>query len=120
MNTNIIRKSVTAQGSGYYAVHLSIISGLLPVKLTQKEIEVLAEFMNLDEKIVEDGRFNSVARKKVRESLNLSPGGLGNYLKSLLEKGYLVKSDVTRKISVRDWLVPARDAQLYQFVLQNK
>lgn len=93
---------------------------MLPVSLTPKEIEVLAAFLALPEEIVDDDRFNSFARKKVRSMLSLSPGGLANYLKSLLEKGFLDKSQFSKKITVKEFLIPEKDWQGYQFKIERK
>ena len=111
----ILQKSLVLDKRQYYEVHLHIINPLLPNRLTDKEISVLACFLSLDESLVEDDRFNTVARKRVRDELNLSPGGLSNYLKSMIDKGHLTKSELSRKIAVRDYIIPQADKQFYQF-----
>mgnify|MGYP003108959002 CR=1 FL=1 len=106
----------------YYEKHLSIINPLLPTQLTVKEISVLAAFMSLSEEITEDDVFNTLARKKVKKALKLSAGGLSNYLDALIKKGFVNKSDITKRITIKEYLIPDPIAQGYQFkiILKNE
>lgn len=112
---NIIQKSLKLKHNDYYLQHLRIINAVLPVKLTNREIEVLAAFMSADSKLTEDDRFNSLVRKNIRNKLGLSPGGLSNYLNSMLKKGFLNKSKITNRITIKEFLFPDESAQGYQF-----
>jgi DNA-binding MarR family transcriptional regulator len=85
-----IRKVLRLDGDSFYVKHLEIINPFLPIKLTPKEIEVLAAFMSLEGELAED-RFGTTARKIVMKKLNITPGGMGNYLKSLKTKGFVFK-----------------------------
>jgi len=116
----VIQKSLELQGSQYYEKHLSIISPMLPEPFTHKEITVLAAFMALPESVTEDDKFNSLARKKVRQQLSLSAGGLSNYLGSMIKKGFLTKSEISKKIKIKEYLVPEEDFQGYMFKLTKK
>lgn len=103
----------------YYVKHLEIINVIVPEekfpeKLTNKEIEVLAGFMSQDKSLIEEDMFNGVVRKKVMEKLNLKPGGLGNHLKSMIEKEFLTKNDITKRIKVMPFLVPVDNHQGYR------
>lgn len=98
----------------YYNTHLSIINSVLPVKLTPKEIEVLALFMSLDFKVE---RFGTSARKIVRQELDISHQGLSNYLKSLTMKGFLIEKEGDYEIL--PILFPAKDQQSYMLKLIN-
>jgi hypothetical protein len=109
-----LSKKLTLEPNHYYIVHLSIVNALIPVKLTPKEIEVLACFMSLKGDIAKD-RFGATARKFVKQTLNLSDGGLGNYLKSLKEKKFI--SDTNEILSA---LMPSEDKQEYLIQLINK
>ena len=102
----------------YFTKHLSIINPILPVQLTEKEIAVLANFMALDKVLIEDDMFNTIARKKVMDSLKISDGGLGNYLRSMIKKTFLQKSEITGRITVQDFLSPEANNQGYQFKIQ--
>lgn len=86
-----IKKFIKLSPEQYYAKHLEIINPLLPVSMTPKEIEVLGAFMSLKGDIVDKDRFGTSCRKEVKDRLNLSDGGLGNYIKSLKEKGFILE-----------------------------
>jgi DNA-binding MarR family transcriptional regulator len=117
----IIQQAFKLDKDKYYVVHLGILNAILPVKLTDKELEVLAAFMGLDENIIEDSYFNPVARKKVLKKLVLSPAGLSNHLKSMLDKGFLTKNSITNVISIKEFLLPETDGQGYQFkIMKNE
>lgn len=110
-----IQKGLVLSKEEYYVKHLSIINPMLPQQLNKKEIEVLAAFLALDKAVVEDDYFNTLARKKVRVQLNLKPGGLSNYLRTMIEKGFLEKSDITSRITIQPYLIPNLTAQGYMF-----
>jgi|GEM_PF-1968330 len=116
----IIQKSEKLSHEDYYKKHLSIINSMLPNHLVPKEIEVLAAFMGADPKLIEDDRFNPVIRKKVMAQLGLQPGGLSNYLKALINKGCLTKSEITKKITIKEHLLPEDDGQGYRFKIMKK
>lgn len=73
--------------------------------------------MSLDEHLIDEDMFNTVARKKVREDLKLSPGGLGNHLKSLIAKKVIDKHSITNKLTVKDFIFPQNNMQGYQIKL---
>ena len=89
MESKVLRKILRLPRGEYYKTHLQIVNALLPIKLTTKEIEVLAAFMSLDGDIAKD-RFGTSARKIIKKDLKLSDGGLGNYLKA---KGFVITQD---------------------------
>lgn len=110
-----IQKGLVLSKEEYYTKHLSIINPMFPQQLNRKEIEVLGAFLALDKAIVEDDYFNTLARKKVRTKLNLKPGGLSNYLRTMIEKDFLDKSDITGRITIKPYLIPNPIAQGYMF-----
>lgn len=114
-----IQKLLNLNKSDYYKVHLSLVNAILPdsAKMTPRELEVLATFMSFEGDIVEDDRFGTTARRKVMELLDLSHGGLGNFMKGLITKGFLYK--VNDKLVVREFLNNNRKQQLYNFKLVN-
>ncbi len=118
----VITKALKADKVGYYEKHLLILNVILPEeqfpeKLKPKEIEVLATFMSQDKNIIEDDMFNVLARKKVMEALSMKPGGLGNHLKSMLDKNYLERHPVTKKLSAKKYLFPIDNGQGYRIKL---
>ena len=96
----------------YYVTHLQIINPILPVKLTPKEIELLANFMCLNGSIAED-RFGTTARGIVKSKMNITTAGVSNYLKSLKDKGFVKQNDIL------PILFPQAKEQMYQFKLVN-
>lgn len=87
-----VSKTIKLSGLEYYKVHLLLINPLLPVKLTEKEAEVLAGFLSLEGDLRSDP-FSTTGRKIVMERVGIkSAGGLGNYLNQLQRKGFLKAS----------------------------
>lgn len=112
----ILKKQLRLEAHEYYSTHLALINALLPIKLTPKEIEVLALFMTFQGELAED-RFSTTGKKIVRDRLKLSQPGLANYIKSLIKKGFLKK--VKNNIEILTILQPEKELQLYQFKLIN-
>ena len=110
----IIKKTLTLSEEDYYTTHLSIINPLLPIKMTPKEIEVLGTFMSLKGEIAEADRFGTTCKKIVKEKLDLSDGGLGNYIKTLKEKGFIYYNE-EGKLSILDVLQADNGSQGYMF-----
>jgi DNA-binding MarR family transcriptional regulator len=103
----------------YYEKHLYIIHHFFPESLTPKQIEVLACFMSLDNEMAHIERFGTYCRKLVMDKTGLQPGGLGNYLKQLIEKEYIFK-DKDKGYSLNPWIVPDHNSQIYQFRIDKK
>ena len=110
----------------YYIKHLEIINILLPEdsfpeKLSTKEIEVLAAFMSQDNSLIEEDMFNGVVRKKVMDKTHLKPGGLGNHLKKMIEKKFLIKNELTKRIVLKSFLFPVDNHQGYRIkIVKNE
>jgi hypothetical protein len=110
-----INKQLKLPKIKYYTQHLSIVNVFLPIKMTPKEIEVLAAFMSLEGDIAEQ-RFGTSARKIVMQSMGIKPGGLGNYLDTLGKKGFITPDD-THKFVIKQLLHPDPNLQNYRFQL---
>lgn len=118
----IVQKTVKVEKYDFYKLHLSIINTLIPDedKMVNKEIEVLAAFMGLEKVLIEEDMFNTLARKQVKTKLNLSAGGLGNHLKSLINKKHLAKNEITGRITINPHIVPEEPVQGFQIkLIQN-
>lgn len=115
----IIQKSLVLGKVEYYEMHLNIINSLIPAPLANMEIKVLALFMSLEGDLVENDRFNTEARKFVREKLEISNSGLGNYLKTLKEKGAIVES-LSGNLEIVKLLLAEKDEQFYQFKIKKQ
>lgn len=115
MTTKVLQKIQRLTNERYYEVHLAIINALLPVQLTHKELEVLAHFMSLP--LPEKDRFGTTARKTVKTNLNLSDGGLGNYLKAFKTKGFIIPKE--DGFELNPLIAANSNEQFYQFKLEN-
>lgn len=111
-----IVKSLFLEKIDFYSTHLSIINCVLPVKLNPKEIEVLSHFMAFDEDH-ENERFSSHNRKIVRNRLNISHGGLSNYIGSLKDKKFLTGRG--KDVNIFPLLMPDSKEQTYMLRLTN-
>lgn len=115
-----IKKLLQLDRDDYFQTHLDLINCILPVRMTPREIEVLAAFMSLEGDIAQY-RFGPSAKKIVMTKLGLSPAGLSNFIGtqgSLTEKGFLLKQgDMTKILPL---LIPKQDEQTYLFKLINK
>lgn len=109
----VISKSIGLDSYGYYRTHLMLINPILPVKLSDKEIEVLASFMCYIGRTIYP--FSKFCRSEVRKKLGLSHGSLTNYLGRLREKGFL-----KLELDAYDFnglILPDMDRQEYNFKL---
>ena len=111
-----IGKTLRLEKIDFYTTHLSLINCVLPVKLKPKEIEVLSHFMAFEHD-PEVARFGSDNRKIVRNRLNISHGGLSNYINSLREKNFLTGKGSA--VEVLPLLRPDNNVQTYMFKLIN-
>jgi hypothetical protein len=113
----ILKKRLLFNGSDYYVKHLEIINPMLPKKMTSKEMEVLGNFMALEGDVAKMDRFGTSCRKIIKTQLKLSDGGLGNYIKSLKDKGLIVEKDGIMYIPSFLWC--QRNGQGYMFRLDR-
>lgn len=115
----VITQIVKVSNYDYYIKHLQVLNIIVPTKelLTQKEIEVLAAFMCQDKNLIEEDMFNGVVRKKVMTQLNLKPGGLGNHLKAMIDKKFLIKNELTKRITIKNFLKSVDNHQGYRIKL---
>lgn len=115
----IIQKSLVLGKVEYYEMHLSIINPLVKIPLANMEIKVLAMFMSLEGDLVQNDRFNTEARKIVYKTLNISNSGLGNYLKTLKDKGAIV-TGLTGNLEIMKGLIAEDNEQFYQFKIKRQ
>lgn len=101
----------------YYVKHFEIVNAVLPVKMTQKEIEVLGNFLSLKGDLVDVDRFGTTARKIVKERMGLQDGGLGNYIKSLKDKGFI--KEIEGKLDILPFLKVNDKSQIYMFKIEK-
>lgn len=101
----------------FYQKHLEIVNAMLPVKLTPKEIEVLGNFLSLKGQIAEEDRFGTSCRKIIKERMDLKDGGLGNYIKSLKDKKFIIEGK--KGLEILPFLMIDDDTVVYMFKIQK-
>jgi len=92
----------------FYKIHFGITNFMFPMKLSEKEIEVLSAFLGELSEFTKDDMFNTFVRKRVREKLNLSHGGLGNYI-GALKKKRVIMEDESKKLIVNPAILPPEE-----------
>lgn len=83
-----ISKTFYVEGSKYYKKHLEILNGALPVKLTDKEIDILAQIIKFGSKV------NKGVKNVIKDELQIEPSNLNKYIKSLENKGFIIDNEV--------------------------
>lgn len=80
--------------------YLKLINVILPLPLTNKELEILSAFMELEGDLVENDRFGTQARSYVREKFGFKThSNLDNYIKYFKNKG-VIFSDRNGKLQI--------------------
>lgn len=102
----------------YYATHLAIINAFLPVKLTEREMQVIARVMSFEGEMAQD-KFGTSARKILKTDLSMSDGGLGNFLKSMRDKR-VIRENPEGKLDIHPILRNNPIEQVYNFKLINE
>ena len=74
-----------------FVKYLMVINGTL--KLSEKEIIILAEFMKYNEEYKNDPEivFSAPIRKKIQATLKISPANLNNYIQYLKNKQMILE-----------------------------
>lgn len=92
----------------FYKHYLQILNGIL--KLTRTEQSVLAQFMDikdkldrtdLSDKLKASVLFGSDSRKTVQENLNMTEHNLNNYIKMLRDKQMIIGDTINPKIFIK-------------------
>lgn len=110
-----ISKTIKLNRLSYYIKHLQIINNILPIKLTEKELEILAGFLSLTGDLSKDP-FSTTGRSIVRKKLNIkTAGALGNHLDQLKKKGFIRSNNDI--LFINPIVVPNSKSQEYLFKL---
>lgn len=88
---------------------LNAVNGV--IQLTGRELELMAEFMDLDRNYVEDGKkhknvANRQNRKHIIQKLGITKDNLSRYIKAFIRKGVLVKGPAEDELKVNKALLP--------------
>jgi len=114
----VIQSSFELSKIDYYKTHFKILNAVLPIDITDKEIDILSNFLSLPVEMTNENMFNSMTRKKVIEALTLTNGGMSNHLKNMKKKGYLIRNG--EYLIIHPNLLPAHSVQGYNFKLKTK
>ena len=112
----IIQKGFELPSIDYYKTHFRIINAVLPIGMTEKEVEILSMFLSLH-----DGKtaiFNPVSRKRVMDILKLSQAGLSGHFKNMKIKKYLSAKEED-ELTITPALLPDSTMQGYNFKLKK-
>lgn len=109
----VIKKTLSLPENEYYKIHLELVNTCLPVRMSKRELEVISVFMRINSLI----RFESKGKKIVKKELNLSDGSLGNHLRSLRDKGFIL--NVEGEEIILPILFPEGNEQVYNFIIKN-
>lgn len=113
-----IKKGLVLPREEYYVKHLEVLNVILPEKLTGKEIQILSSFMSLPLSMVEDDRFNTLARKQVKKHCEISDASLSNHLGNMIEKKFLFRSQITNKITINELILAGDSGQAYTILFK--
>lgn len=113
----VIKQDFNLNELEFYQTHLKVLNAVLPINITNKEIEILAEFMTLPKELTNGNLFNTQARKNVSEKLSLKEGGMNNHIKNMKKKGLIIGN--TNELKIAPALIPSNKVQGYDFKLIN-
>ena len=83
----------------FFPKYLRLVNVILPDPLTQREIDVLAAFMQLEGDLVREDRFGTQARSVVRKKFGFKTySNLDNYIRFFKKKGVIQTSPTTGKL----------------------
>jgi len=116
------KKVFRLDGLDYYRKHLEVLNTLLPVKLTDKEIDIISILLDRDISDIEDDLLSTDIRRRLRETLNLSHANISTRLKKLEEKGFIRKTVVNKKEKkvLRNFLFPDPSGRTnYEIIIKD-
>lgn len=106
-----LQKTLNVETIQYYRTHVALVNVLSGSNLTDREIDLLAFF-------VQNGGINSESRNQAEETLGFSQSNISNYLRTLKEKGVVIKKG---KYMIAASFYPSPDKQHYTIILnENK
>jgi len=114
----VIQKGFELSKKEYYKTHLKIVNSIFPINITDKEIDILSEFLSIPNEIDNKNVFNSLARKRVVDILGLTKCGMSNHLKNMKNKGFLKKDG--EHLIIVPGILPDLNMQGYNFKLKVK
>lgn len=88
---------------------LTMLNGIF--NLTEREIELLGEFITLDINYVDEPKkhkniANWANRRYIESKVNIAQDNLSRYIKSLIDKGMLVRGPASDELKVNKNVIP--------------
>ena len=98
----------------FFPKYLRLVNVILPDPLTQREIDVLAGFMQLEGDLVKEDRFGTQARSLVRKKFGFKTySNLDNYIRFFKKKGVIQVSPTTGKLVLNPKLaIPDKESEV--------
>jgi len=115
---NTLRKTLVASGFRRAKIHLLMINMFVEVGLSEKELEVLANFISAPENLKQTYMFNTAVRKYVCQQSGICNKGISNHLKSMINKKFIVRDPITKLLSISPNLLPTN--QIYHIEIKNE
>jgi hypothetical protein len=114
-----LKKTLELKEEEFFITHMRIVNSILPIKLTEREIEVLGVFMSFTGTIAND-RFCTQGKKIVRTKLNISTQSLHNFITNIKNKNLLITND-SNNLDILPILFPLDyNEQAYNIILKKK
>ncbi|MBQ1668378.1 MAG: hypothetical protein II063_10425 [Prevotella sp.] len=82
-----LRKTMLESGVRYYEQHLRVLNIMFPVKMTERELEMLSWWFEAGGGVLDSGK-----RSDIMAAMGLSRSGLSNIVGSLKAKGFIRES----------------------------
>lgn len=113
-----VSKTLALGGIKYYQAHLRIASSVMPVTPTNRELDILAAFL---QHVSEGAVITREARKAAIEDLGISESNLANFVKRMATRKLIVPflDGDQKKYRVHPVLVPDPESQEYSFKIVN-
>ena len=104
--TPLVKTVVVRSQRDFYVQHLRIVNAVLPKAMTEKELEILAEFLSLTGDIA-SVRFGTTGKAIIRKNCDISHSGLSNHLKELKNK--MIISSTKKDAVINKHIFPVTD-----------
>lgn len=94
-----IKSPLKLSKESFYGTYLHIINAFIPIKLTEREIDILIYLYNSGIILTKE------VRKEIRERIGISEKNLNNFISKLTKKQALVDNEISSKL-----LPPIKDS----------
>lgn len=113
----LIEKKTEFSNIEYYQKHLELVRVIYGYDIQDREIDLISAFLSLDKRLTARDEFNTNAKKEVRKILKLSDSSMSNLIKSLVNKGFIIKDSLSGLLNIVDKLRPSDIATGYKVMI---